>query len=59
MIPDPYDIKGTPPRVQESMVSMDDESAVAKKNRSCTPSMNKHDDAEVLVGKRLVTQFRT
>jgi hypothetical protein len=59
MIPDPYDIKGTPPRVQECMVSMDDESAVARRNRSCDPSVNKHDDAEVPTGERLVTRFRT
>jgi hypothetical protein len=35
MVLDPYDIKGTLLKVQECTVSMDDELANTRKNRSC------------------------
>jgi non-homologous end joining protein Ku len=54
-VPDPYNIRGIPPKVANYMVSTDDELADARKNRSRTSSVNEFDDREVLVGERSLT----
>jgi hypothetical protein len=40
IVPDPYNIRGTLLKLVDCMVSMDDESSNAKKNRSRIPSVN-------------------
>ena len=44
---DPYNVRGTPFKVAEYIISMDDELVNVRKNHSCTPNMNELDDGEV------------
>ena len=52
VVPDLYDIREISPKVANYMVSMDDELANARKNRSRISSVNELDDREVLASER-------
>ena len=54
-VPNLYNIRGILLKVANYMVSMDDELADARKNRSHTSSVNELDDREVLASKRSLT----
>jgi hypothetical protein len=55
MLYDPYNLRVSPPRVEECNVTLDHESTDAKKTRSRTPSLTEVEDTDVLEAKRPFT----